>query len=124
MALSPSRVLLLDEYTCIYLWIGQQAWPVAQRDDAVARLTAQLHAIAAGRVPCAQVMVFPQHHSMSRFLLCRLAPLHKDAAADQRAQFPALAALSDAELRAAGAQFNPTDEPSYYEYARRIAAAR
>lgn len=61
---------------------------------------------------------------MSRFLACRLSPLHKNAPAVQRAEFPALAQFTDQQLLQASSKFSATDEPSYYDYTLRVSRGR
>jgi hypothetical protein len=58
--------------------------------------------------------------SMSRFLVCRLAPLHKDDRAAQEAQLPELALLPPAAYAQLVQSYHRTDEASYQEYCRRL----
>ena len=55
---------------------------------------------------------------MSRFLVCRLAPLHKEDRASQEAQLPELAQLPPAAYTALLSRYHRTDELSFGDYCR------
>lgn len=57
---------------------------------------------------------------MARYLLCRLAPSHKDSDRDQVANFPLLASLTDEQRHEIQSKIPTTDEPSLQEYIMRV----
>eukprot|EP00959_Pyramimonas_sp_CCMP1952_P156381 3270303-Pyramimonas_sp.AAC.1 len=54
--------------------------------------------------------------SMARYMVARLAPLHKDPLQEQEARFPPVALLPKEARAALQAKFLATDEPSFSEW--------
>ncbi|KAK3264434.1 hypothetical protein CYMTET_26828, partial [Cymbomonas tetramitiformis] len=76
--------------------------------------------LAAGRHPAPVVRAFREGTSMSRYLLARLVPLHKDAIEEQESRFPQLRIMPPEELQRLRSKFLHTDEPSFSEWMHKI----
>jgi len=113
--LDSKRVLLLDHGTDIFTWIGMEVTPdveavaLTARDSLIAKLSAY-------RFPTPRVLTFREATSASRYMMSRLAPLHKDAAVDQDISYPPLALLQPQERQALVSKFLFTDDPSFNEW--------
>eukprot|EP00026_Physarum_polycephalum_P002452 Phypoly_transcript_02458.p1 GENE.Phypoly_transcript_02458~~Phypoly_transcript_02458.p1 ORF type:complete len:897 (+),score=111.23 Phypoly_transcript_02458:48-2738(+) len=122
LALQSKNILYLDHHTQILVWSGQDA--VGPQFDHIRDLALrEAHNVSSTRFPQPQIMLFNEGSSMSRFLLCRLGPDHKDDLNDQIAIYPQLARLPPAERSALLAKFHYTDDPSFSQYFRLLTSS-
>jgi len=119
LALQSKNILYVDHHTHILIWSGQDA--VGPQFDHIRDLALrEAHNVSASRFPQPQIMLFNEGSSMSRFLLCRLGPDHKDDLNDQIAIYPQLARLQQGERQALMSKFHYTDDPSFSQYFRQL----
>ena len=123
--LDPTALLVADSGSELTTWLGaalaaDEAASASARVAAAAFMTTQ----AWGRFPVPLQRVVTEGSSGARYLLARLAPMHKDAQAVAEAQHPVLRRLR-AEAEAAGGavpqwggvgRFLPTEELSFLEW--------
>ena len=69
-----------------------------------------------GRFPYPHVMHFNEGDSMSRYLVARLEPLHKDNTFDQLKSYPTLVDMTESDLKNLREKFVWTDDYSYLEW--------
>jgi hypothetical protein len=113
LRLLPDSVLLLDTYDCVYVWIGRAVPAVTAAAVRTASLQ-RVRSMTAERFPAPRVLCVADGSSFARFVMCRLAPSHRD---------PPVGSESSAvhQLR----ELLPyTDDLSYREYFYSIVAGR
>ena len=72
------------------------------------------------RYPYPNIMQFNEGDSMSRFLVARLVPSHKDSEFQQLKSFPGLALLDKYQLKELREKLVWTDDYSYYEWMAQV----
>jgi len=119
LAMRSDRVLLLDDQTSLMVWFGRAS--LAPELEPVRKFALEFATqLAKDRFPRPTIRTLQEGSSMARFLLCRLAPLHKEAQGAQEQQLPELAALPRHDYQRLLASFYRTDELSYGEYCRHL----
>jgi len=117
LALQSNHILYLDHHTHIFIWSGMDA--VGPQLDQIRNMALQeAHNASAQRFSQPQIMLFNEGSSMSRFLLCRLGPDHKDEMNDQISIYPSIAKLTPAARALFNTKFHHTDDPSFNQFFR------
>jgi len=89
LALQPRRMLVLDQYSMIIIWVGASvSTPEYRKLLDVCR--AEAMKLAADRVPTPEILEILQGDSAERWLEARLSPGHKDSRQEQLYDFPSL----------------------------------
>ena len=116
LALQSNFILYLDHVTDVFVWVGKQAKESAQSEQLRQTCVQLFQHQTAHRFPSPYFMSFNEGDSMSRWLLCRLVPSHKDPPEIQEKLFPSIKLLGEQQRRALVSKFHYTDDLSYYQY--------
>lgn len=107
LALQPRRMLLLDHYSMIIIWVGTNLATPEYRTllrvcrgysflclilqiKFKAKFADEAERLAADRVPSPEILEILQGDSAERWLEARLSPGHKDSRQEQLYDFPSL----------------------------------
>ena len=117
LSLLPSRLLLLDHHTHVFIWSGAD---VGGPEHAAARERARADAAAwtAARFPAPEVMELREGESMARWLVCRLNPAHRDVSASGM-----VGAVTGAVRSMFSSRFSHTDDDSMNEWLAKLRIA-
>jgi len=87
LAMQPDRIILLDHFSQIIIWIGSR-FQDAQYGDLRKACKEQAQRLSRDRAPSPEILEILEGHSAERWLEARLSPGHRDARGVQIAYFP------------------------------------
>eukprot|EP01104_Vermistella_antarctica_P003382 TRINITY_DN13567_c0_g1_i1.p1 TRINITY_DN13567_c0_g1~~TRINITY_DN13567_c0_g1_i1.p1 ORF type:complete len:335 (+),score=85.03 TRINITY_DN13567_c0_g1_i1:84-1007(+) len=119
LALQSRFVLLLDHHTDIFVWSGS-ATNTEEGNHLRKYAIRRAVELSQDRFPQPHIMQFWEGDSMSRWLQCRLDPLHKEMPQIQNQAFPRLEELTAQERNALLSKFHHTDDVTYCSYVNSI----
>jgi hypothetical protein len=122
LALRTSDALFLDHGSEMFAWIGRGT-AAAAKEEARAAARSLASTLARGRFPIPRVRIFDEGSSAARYMVSRLAPLHRESTHEQDARFPPARLMTPEERSATIAALPPTEEPSFVGWMRELGLA-
>ncbi|KAJ1481917.1 hypothetical protein T484DRAFT_2692864 [Baffinella frigidus] len=117
LSLLPSRLLVLDHHTHVFVWSGAEV-SSAEHEEAREKATSDVAAWTSTRFPAPEIMVLREGESMARWLVCRLNPAHRDVGAGGF-----VSAVSGAVRSVFKSRFAHTDDDSLHEWLAKLRIA-
>eukprot|EP00002_Diphylleia_rotans_P038348 TRINITY_DN8703_c0_g1_i1.p1 TRINITY_DN8703_c0_g1~~TRINITY_DN8703_c0_g1_i1.p1 ORF type:complete len:878 (+),score=163.33 TRINITY_DN8703_c0_g1_i1:30-2636(+) len=113
LTLQSNFVLLMDQQTDVFIWYGRS---VSLEDPRIAFAKQKAKSLSERRFPSPSVHVFKEGSSMSRWLVCRLAPAHKESLEEQLRLLPPLQRMAKTDYDLFLRKLPRTDDLSFTQY--------
>jgi len=123
LAMLSDAVLVLDHATEIFIWTGLERVEGTSEGPSAevqGEVDAFVETLCQERFPYPVIRSFKEGSSMSRYLTCRLEPLHKEGTSQQEARFPALCLLDPKKREKLQQKLANTEELSFGEWMCKI----